>query len=92
MFRRIKVLVPGLILGATSQITSSRYAVYPIIDLPAATLGADFRYRTHLWGKDATFWLQAYNPDNAYELMPSASGQLNSLDARRFELSLVIDI
>jgi iron complex outermembrane recepter protein len=85
--------VPGLIIGATIQTTSSRYAVYPNIDLPAATtFGADIRYHTQLWGKNATFWLESYNLDDAYVLRPNESGQLNSLDARRFELSLVVDI
>lgn len=85
--------VPGLILGATIQTTSSRYAVYPDVNLPAATtLGTDVRYKTHLWGKNATFWLEAYNLTDAYALSPSANRQLTSLDARRFELSLVIDL
>ncbi len=84
---------PGLFLGATIQTTSSRYAVYPNIDRPAATtFGADILYRTRLWGKDATFWLQAYNLDSAYMLRPNESGEIQALDARRFELSLVIDI
>lgn len=85
--------LPGLIFGATIQTTSSRYAVYPNINLPAATtFGADVRYHTQLWGKDATFWLESYNLDNAYLIRPNESGELNALDARRFELSLVIDI
>jgi len=85
--------LPRLILGATIQTISSRYAVYPNINLPAVTtFGADLRYRTQLWGKEATFWLQSYNLDNAYLLAPNESGELNALDARRFELSLVIDI
>ena len=86
-------VLPGLIIGATIQTTSSRYAVYPDVNIPAATtFGADIRYRTQIWGKDATFWLQSYNLDNAYVLRPNESGELNALDARRFELSLVIDI
>jgi iron complex outermembrane receptor protein len=85
--------IPGLIIGATIQTSSSRYAVYPNVNLPAATtFGADIRYHTQLWSKDATFWLQAYNLDNAYVLRPNESGELNALDGLRFELSLVIDI
>lgn len=85
--------VPGLILGATIQNTSSRYAVYPNVNLPAVTtFGADVRYHTQLWGKNATFWLESYNLGNIYSLTPSATGQLTPLDARRFELSMVIDL
>jgi iron complex outermembrane receptor protein len=85
--------VPGLILGATIQTTSSRYAVYPSINIPATTTyGADIRYRTQLWGRDATFWLQGYNLASAYLISPNPSGQLNGLDKRRFELSLVVDL
>lgn len=85
--------IPGLILGATIQSTSSRYAVYPNVNLPAVTaFGADVRYHTRLWGKNATFWLESYNLGSVYALTPSATGQLTPLDARRFELSLVIDL
>ncbi len=85
--------MPGLVLGATIQNTSSRYAVYPNVNLPAVTtFGADVRYHTQLWGKNATFWLESYNLGSAYALTPSATGQLTALDARRFELSLVIDL
>jgi len=84
--------VRGLALGATVQLLSSRYAVYPDINLPAAsTLGVDIRYNTKLFGKDATYWLQSFNLADAYGLMPNASGQLGALDARRFDLSLVVD-
>jgi iron complex outermembrane receptor protein len=84
--------IPGLILGATLQNTSSRYAVYPNINLPAVTtFGIDVRYHTQLWGRDATFWLESYNLSSVYSLTPSATGQVTALDARRFELSLVID-
>lgn len=84
---------PGLVLGMTIQTTSTRYAVYSNVDLPAVTtFGADIRYRTRLWGKDATFWLEGYNLDDAYALRANESGQIQALDARRFELSLVIDI
>lgn len=87
------VAFPGLVFGATIQTTSSRYAVYPNIDIPAATtFGADIRYHTRLWGKEATFWLESYNLDNAYVLRANESGQLQALDPLRFELSLVIDI
>ena len=81
--------VPGLILGTTIQITSSQYAVYPNIDLPSViTIGADVRYQTKLFDRNATFWLRGYNLSNVYSLSPSASGQLQSLDGRGFELSL----
>jgi iron complex outermembrane receptor protein len=84
--------IPGLILGATVQNTSSRYAVYPNINLPAVTtFGVDVRYHTQLWGRNATFWLESYNLGSVYSLTPSATGQVAALDARRFELSLVID-
>jgi iron complex outermembrane receptor protein len=84
--------ISGLILGATVQFTSSRYALYPNINLPAVTtVGADVHYKTHLFGKDATFWLQTYNLADAYGLRPNASGQVSAFDARRFELSLVMD-
>ena len=84
--------VPGLILGTTVQFTSSRYAVYPAVNLPAwVSLGADVRYKTTLFGHDATYWLEMYNLSDVYALAPNASGQLQSFDARRFELSLVVD-
>lgn len=84
---------PGLILGATIQFTSSRYAVYPAVDLPAfVNVGADVRYKTTLFGHSASYWLEMYNLGNVYGLTPSASTQLQSLDARRFEFSLVVDI
>jgi iron complex outermembrane recepter protein len=85
--------VPGLILGSTIQVTSSRYGVYPNVSLPANIyVGADIHYKTKMGGHDATWWLEMYNLSDVYSLTPSASGQLNSLDARRFELSLVVDI
>lgn len=92
-FQYHPLAIPGLIVGATIQTTSSRYAVYPDIDLPAVTtLGADVRYKRQLFGKNATFWLETYNLSDAYALSPSANRQLTSLDARRFELSLVVDL
>ena len=84
--------VPGLILGATLQITSSRYAVYPDVSLPAdASVGADVRYQTKLLGHTASLWLQAYNLTNSQSLLASSSGQVQPLDARRFDLSLAVD-
>ncbi len=92
-FQYHPLAIPGLILGATVQTTSSRYAVYPDVNLPeVTTLGTDVRYKTQLFGKNATFWLEAYNLTDAYALSPSANRQLTSLDARRFELSLVVDL
>ena len=85
--------ISGLILGATVQFISSRYALYQSINLPAvATVGADAHYKTQLFGKNATFFLQAYNLADAYGLTPNASGQVSAFDARRFELSLVFDL
>jgi iron complex outermembrane receptor protein len=85
--------IPGLILGATVQVTSSRYAVYPAVNMPSViNPGADIRYQTTLAGRNATFWLQMYNLSDVYSLTPNASGQLQSLDPRRFELSLVVDL
>jgi iron complex outermembrane receptor protein len=82
----------GLVVGATVQYTASRYAVYPNINLPAvATVGADVHYKTQLFGNNATFFLQAYNLADTYGLTPNASGQVFAFDARRFELSLVVD-
>ncbi len=85
--------IPGLIIGTTIQVTSSRYAVYPNINLPSViSVGADVRYKTKLFGHSGTFWLEMYNLSDIYSLTPNASGQLQSADGRRFELSLVVDI
>jgi iron complex outermembrane recepter protein len=85
--------VPGLTIGATIQFTSSRYAVYPAVDLPAfVNVGADIRYKTKLFGHNTMLWLELYNLGDVYGLTPNASGQLNSLDGRGSELSLEIDI
>jgi iron complex outermembrane receptor protein len=83
----------GLILGATLQALSSRYAAYPAVNLPAAaTIGLDARYRLRLFGRDATLWLQGYNLAATYGLNASPSGMIQAIDARRAELSFVIDL
>ena len=84
--------ISGLILGTTVNITSSRYAAYPDVNLPAVTtLGADIRYETRLAGYSITFWLRGYDLTGAYSLMPTATGRLFLSDARSFELSLAMD-
>jgi iron complex outermembrane receptor protein len=86
-------LIPGLILGATVNVTSSRYARWPDVNLPPfATLGADARYETHLGGHAATFWLRGYNLTDTYGLSPDPNGRLFALDARRYELSFEVDL
>jgi iron complex outermembrane receptor protein len=85
--------ISGLILGATLQALSSRYAVYPEVDLPAvATIGVDARYRMRVLGKDATVWLQGYNLADTYGLYANPSSMIQAFDARRVELSFVIDL
>jgi iron complex outermembrane receptor protein len=85
--------VGGLILGATLQALSTRYAAYPNVNLPAvATIGLDARYRLRMFGKNGTIWLQGYNLADTYGLYPSASGMVQPFDARRFDLSFVIDL
>lgn len=85
--------VSGLILGATLQGLSSRYAAYPDVNLPAvATIGLDARYRLRLFDKNATLWLQGYNLAGTYGLYASPSGMIQAFDARRLELSFVIDL
>jgi len=86
-------VISGLILGATLQALSSRYAAYPAVNLPAvATIGLDARYRLRLFGKDATLWLQGYNLADTYGLNASPSGMVQAFDARRADLSFVIDL
>ena len=83
----------GLTLDAKVERTSKRYANSAnTIRLPSAiTLDAGVRYNTELFSKPVTWRLQSFNLTNEYVLTPSANGQLNSLDQRRFELSLAID-
>jgi iron complex outermembrane receptor protein len=83
----------GLILGATAQSLSSRYAAYPSVNLPAVTtIGLDVRYKLRLFDKNATLWLQGYNLASTYGLNASASGMVQAFDARRAELSFVVDL
>jgi hypothetical protein len=85
--------VQGLILGATVSTTSSRYAEYPAVNLPAVTIvGADVRYHFRLARHPATLLLQGYNLTDAHRLLPSASGELSAYEARRYEMSLEIDL
>jgi iron complex outermembrane receptor protein len=83
----------GIILGATIQTLSSRYADYPTLNAGAVTqLGLDMHYRTHLFGENATFWLQGENLGNANSVNLFSSGEIQVFDQRRLELSLVIDL
>ncbi len=85
--------VSGLILGATLQALSSRYAAYPDVNLPAVgTIGLDARYRVRVFDKNATLWLQGYNLADTFGLQASPSGMIQAFDARRVELSFVIDL
>ncbi len=83
----------SVILGATIQTLSSRYADYPTLNVPAVTqLGLDLHYRTHLFGKNATFWLQAENLVNVNSVNLFSSSEIQVLEPRRLELSLVMDL
>jgi iron complex outermembrane receptor protein len=92
-FQYRPLFLEGLILDAKVERTSSRYARYDSISLPSVTsfdVGA--RYNKSLFNKPATWRLQLYNIGNASYLTPQASGQLQSYDARHFELSLAFDL
>jgi iron complex outermembrane receptor protein len=85
-------IINDLTLGVTINTTSSRYAEYPEVSLPAVTtLGADLRYKMRLAGHNATLWLRGYNLTDAYSLTPTSTGRLFISDARSFELSLDAD-
>ena len=85
-------IIRGATIGVTVQTNSSRYASYPAVNLPpVTTFGADVHYSTRLLGNNATFWLQLTNATSAFVLMPSPTGQIMAMDARRFELSLTMD-
>ena len=45
-----------------------------------------------MFDKDATLWLQGFNLADAYGLQAGASGMIQAFDARRVELSFVIDL
>lgn len=92
-FQYRPAFLEGLTLDAKIERTSKRYANSAnTIRLPGAiTLDAGVRYNTDLFGKPVTWRLQTFNLTNAYVLTPSANGQLQSLDQRRFELSLAVD-
>ena len=86
-------LVPGLVIDGKIESTSSRYARYPSVSLPAVTtFDTGVRYNTRLLHMPATWRLQLFNLTNEYSVTPAASGQLMSLDGRRFELTLAVDI
>ena len=84
--------ISGLTLGATVITTSSRYAVWPYVNLPPfTTLGADVRYQTLLAGHHATWWFRMYNLTDTYGITVDTNSRLYAQDARRFELSLEVD-
>lgn len=92
-FQYHPALAGNLILGAAVLTLSSRYADYPTLNVPAVTqFGLDAHYRTHLFGKNATFWLQAENLGNANSVNLFSSGEIQVLEPRRIELSLVMDL
>ena len=83
----------GLIFDAKIESTSSRYARYPDISLPAVTsLDLGTRYNTHIRGKPATWRLQLYNLTNASYLSPHASGMLMAYDERHYEMSVAFSL
>jgi iron complex outermembrane recepter protein len=82
-----------VILGASIQTLSSRYADYPTLNVPAVTqLGFDVHYHTHLFSKEATFWLQLNNLTNVNSINLFPSGQEQVLEPVRYELSLTMDL
>ena len=83
----------GVILGATIQTLSSRYADYPTLNVSSVTqFGLDVHYHTHLFGRNATFWLQAENIGNPNSVNLFSSGEIQEFEPRRLELSLVMDL
>jgi iron complex outermembrane receptor protein len=83
----------GVVFGATVQTFSSRYADYPTLNASAATqIGLDVHYRTLLFGKHATFWLQAQNLTNANSVNLFSSGEVQLFEPHHVELSLVMDL
>jgi iron complex outermembrane receptor protein len=84
--------IPGLTLDTKIESTSKRYATLSGIRLPrVTTIDAGVRYNMRVFGKAMTARLQGFNLTNEYSLTPQASGAINSLDARKFELSLAVD-
>ena len=82
----------GLVLDAKIERVSSRYARYPDVRLPAATtFDGGVRYNTRMFGKATTWRLQLFNLTNEFRLNPNSSGEVEPLEARRFELSLATD-
>jgi iron complex outermembrane receptor protein len=86
-------MIPGLMLDAKVESISSRYAKFDNIRLPALTTAdAGARYDLQLLGRNATLRLQLFNITNEYGVTADASGRLKAYDARRFDLSLALDL
>lgn len=86
-------LIEGLAVDVRVERTSRRFATLTNLQLPAVmAFDAGVRYNTQVFGKNLTARLQTSNLTNAYSLTPSASGQVQSLDGRKFELSLAFDL
>jgi len=82
----------GLMLDTKIERTSRREANLMGLMLPSAiTFDAGARYTTEVMGRGIMARLQASNLTNEYVLTPSPSGQIQSLDGRRVELSLTVD-
>jgi len=85
--------IEGLMLDAKIESVSKRYARYESVRLPAVTtIDAGMRYDTQVLGRAARIRLQLSNLTDEYSLTPAASGKLTSLDGRRFDLSLALDL
>jgi iron complex outermembrane receptor protein len=82
----------GLTLDAKVERTSARDAT-ALIRLPSVTtFDAGLRYNAEVFGRNVTARLQTFNLSNEYSLTPNASGQMQSMDGRRFEFSLAFDL
>ncbi len=81
----------GLAFDAKVESTSARDATATIRLPSAVVIDAGARYTTMVAGRNVTARLQTFNLTNAYVLTPSDTGRLQSLDGRRFELSLAVD-
>jgi iron complex outermembrane receptor protein len=82
-----------IVLGASVQTLSSRYADYPVQSVPAVTqLGLDVHYHVRLFGKNATLWLQGTNLTNAASVNVFPSGLSQSFEPRAYQVSVVVDL
>ncbi len=91
-FQYRPLFLDGLVLDAKVERTSKRYATLNKLQLPSVvTLDAGARYNTQILGRNLTVRLQTFNLTNAYSLTPQASGQVQSLDGRKVEISLAFD-